>query len=244
MRLLLFIGLLSYIMVMGTDKTIHATKISKGASPDLHYILREPIDTIPKAPVLILLHGYGSNESDLFPFANQIPDHWLVASVRAPFRLSGNQFKWYDAKLVNGKITLDFVDEESSRKQLLKFIDQLTKSYRTDKNKVVVAGFSQGANMALALALTEPEKILAVGCFSGRFIDEIKPLIKNKEALGSKQIFIAHGTEDRMLPLRYAEENQKTLEGLGMNVKLSTDKVGHTISAKQFDEFIAWMATL
>lgn len=116
--------------------------------------------------------------------------------------------------------------------------------YKGDKNKIVTTGFSQEANMALGLALTKPEKILAAGCFSGRFMEEIKPLISNKTALQSKQVFISHGTEDQMLPLQYAEENKMILEDFGIKVKFSTDKVSHSISAKQLNDFVIWMQDL
>lgn len=211
---------------------------------DLEYLVRKQKDTTNKAPILLLLHGYGSNENDLFSFANQIQEDWLVVSVRAPFALSSSQFRWYDVKMVNNKITMNFENEEKSRQLLLKFIDQIIRKYNGDKDKVVTAGFSQGANMSVGLLLTAPEKILAAGCFSGRFMEEIKPLIQNKKALKSRQVFLGHGTEDNMLPLRYLEENQAILKGLGIETKLSTDKIGHSISGKQWTEFVEWMKDL
>ncbi|MFK7980346.1 MAG: alpha/beta hydrolase [Saprospiraceae bacterium] len=211
---------------------------------DLEYLVRQSKSTNDLAPVLILLHGYGSNEKDLFSFAEKIPENWLVVSVRAPLEIGNDRYKWYDVKLVNQKITMNFQDEERSRTKLLNFIDQVVLKYKGDKNKIVTAGCSQGANIALGLALTEPEKILAAGCFSGRFMEEIKPLISNKKALKSKQVFISHGTQDKMLPLQYAAENKMILESFGINVKLSTDEVAHSISPKQLNNFVTWMQDL
>ncbi|MFK7808372.1 MAG: alpha/beta hydrolase [Saprospiraceae bacterium] len=211
---------------------------------ELEYLVRQQQDTTKEAPLLILLHGYGSNEGDLFSLADKIPDSWLVVSARAPIVIDDNRFKWYDVKMVNNKITMNFDNEETSRKSILVLTDKITTKYKVDKKRIVIAGFSQGANMALGLALTEPGKIQAAACFSGRFMEEIKPLIKNKKALKAKQVFIAHGSQDKMLPLRYAEENQTILEGFGINVKRSTDEIGHSISAKQVNDFVAWMQDL
>lgn len=233
----------SFFFACVTDSNKSTHSIDKELM-DLEYLVRQQQDTTKQAPVLILLHGYGSNEKDLFSFAEKIPDNWLVVSVRAPIILGNNKFKWYDVKLVDEKITMNFEDEEKSRKSLLRLIDQIISKYNVDKNKIVTAGFSQGANMALGLALTAPKKVLAAGCFSGRFMEEIKPLIKNKEALKSKQVFISHGTEDQMLPIKYAEENQQILKNWGINITLSTDKVAHSISEKQLNDFVKWISGL
>lgn len=237
------IMMVSFFITCVTDSNKSAHPIDKELM-DLEYLVRQQQDTTKQAPVLILLHGYGSNEKDLFSFAEKIPDNWLVVSVRAPIILGNNKFKWYHVGLVNEKITMNFEDEEKSRKSLLRLIDQIISKYNVDKNKVVTAGFSQGANMALGLALTAPRKILAAGCFSGRFMEEIKPLISNEEALKSKQVFISHGTEDQMLPIKYAEENQQILKNWGINITLSTDKVAHSISEKQLNDFVRWISVL
>lgn len=233
----------SFFFACVTDSNKSTHSIDKELM-DLEYLVRQQQDTTKQAPVLILLHGYGSNEKDLFSFAEKIPDNWLVVSVRAPIILGNNKFKWYDVKLVDEKITMNFEDEEKSRKSLLRLIDQIISKYNVDKNKIVTAGFSQGANMALGLALTAPKKILAAGCFSGRFMQEIKPLIRDEEALKSKQVFISHGTEDQMLPIKYAEENQQILKNWGINIILSTDKVAHSISEKQLNDFVKWISGL
>ncbi len=243
MKYLLFAWIIPMTIACGHPHKAVENSIDKG-SIDLEHLVRQAKDTTKQAPVLILLHGYGGNEKDLFTLADQIPDNWFVVSIRAPFKVANNRYKWFNANLVNEKIVMNFEEEEKSRKQLLKFIDQFIGKYNVDKGKVVTAGFSQGANMALALGLTEPLKIKATGCFSGRFMEEIVPLINNKEALKSKEIFISHGTEDQMLPFKYAEQNQKMLENWGANVSFSKDKIAHTISNKQLDDFIEWLGNL
>ena len=53
----------------------------------LHHIIREAKTSNEKAPLLILLHGYGSNEEDLFSFASELPEEFFIVSVRAPYDL-------------------------------------------------------------------------------------------------------------------------------------------------------------
>lgn len=207
----------------------------------LEYIVREPIHATNTAPVLILLHGYGSNEKDLFSLALQIPENWLVISARAPISQGNNRYKWYD---VDEQNYLILEEEEISRNKLLQLIQVIKNKYKVDENKIVSAGFSQGATMALGLALTAPKKILAAGCFGGYFLTDIRPHITNTTALDSKQIFIAHGTKDHIIPFSDADENQKILEGWDMKITRSTDDVGHSISQKHLAEFATWLHAL
>ena len=61
----------------------------------LHYIIKEPQNITPETPLLVLLHGYGSNEEDLFSFVTDLPEEWLVASFRAPLSTPYGGFCWY-----------------------------------------------------------------------------------------------------------------------------------------------------
>lgn len=207
----------------------------------LHYIIRESKNKDANSSLLILLHGHASNENDLFSFHSQIPDNWIVVSVRAPYELNEGSYRWYDVKIVNQKITINTEEEEKSRKGLLHLIEDLTKKYRVNANKIIVAGFSQGANMASAIGLTAPDKISGFGIFSGRFVNELKPFISTSKSLKSLKCFIAHGSKDYMLPITYAKENEQELQGLGISVTFSEDAIAHSISSKQFDEFLKWL---
>lgn len=211
------------------------------ADTSLHYIIRESKNESSNSPLLILLHGHGSNENDLFSFNTQIPGNWIVISVRAPYKLGEGSYRWYDVKMVNEKITINTEEEEKSRKKLLSLIENITKKYKVNTRKIIVAGFSQGANMASAISLTSPDKIGGFGVFSGRFINELKPLISASKSLKSLKCFLAHGNKDYMLPITYARENEQELQSLGISVTFSEDAVAHTISTKQFDEFLKWL---
>ena len=61
----------------------------------LHHLVREPKIKLDKNPLLLLLHGYGSNEDDLFSFANELPDTYYIISARAPFTLQYGSYAWY-----------------------------------------------------------------------------------------------------------------------------------------------------
>ncbi len=61
----------------------------------LHHLVREPKIKKDKNPLLLLLHGYGSNEEDLFSFASELPEDYYVVSARAPYDMMYGSYAWY-----------------------------------------------------------------------------------------------------------------------------------------------------
>jgi predicted esterase len=104
-----------------------------------------------------------------------------------------------------------------------------------------VAGFSQGAALSLNLFLTSPEKYKAAGAFGGRVMDEIKPQIVGADALLAKPVFLGFGNQDPFISPVQATQTQDFLQGLGMDVRTSSDDVGHSISGKQWGDFVGFL---
>ena len=73
----------------------------------LKYIIRKPTKESENPPLLILLHGYGSNERDLFSFAEELPEELLIVSAQAPYEMGHGGYAWYAINFdnVNGKFS-------------------------------------------------------------------------------------------------------------------------------------------
>jgi phospholipase/carboxylesterase len=207
----------------------------------LVYKIKEPKSTSVISPLLVLLHGHNSNENDLFSLSDRIPDNWTVVSVRGTYKLAENGYRWYDVKTLNGKITINIDEEERSRKKLIQLITDIKNKYKVDDQKIIIAGFSQGANMAQSLGLSEPNLVAGFGVFSGRFVEEFIPYISNSTTLKSSKAFISYGSGDNMLPKTYSEENISKLKELGIQITYCEDTNGHSISTKQWNEFTKWL---
>lgn len=207
----------------------------------LVYRIKEPKTNAKFSSMLVLLHGHGSNENDILGLAEKVPDHWAVVSVRGPYQLGSNSFRWYDVGMVNGKIEINIDQEELSRKKLIDLINQIADKHHIDKSKIVVAGFSQGANMAQSLGLGEPTIAAGFGVFSGRYVAEFTPYINKSKQLQNVRVFLSHGSGDSMLPKTYADENLNKLKDLGIQITYCEDTNGHSISTKQWSEFSKWL---
>ena len=112
----------------------------------LHHLVREPKIKLDKNPLLLLLHGYGSNEEDLFSFAKELPEEYYVISARAPYDMMYGSYAWYAINFdADENKFSDIGQAQQSRDIIANFIDELVATYSIDANNVSLIGFSQGA---------------------------------------------------------------------------------------------------
>lgn len=205
----------------------------------LHYIVREPKIKQENPPLLILLHGYGSNEEDLFSFASELPEDLLIISARAPYDMNFGGYAWYT-------ITLDandekFSDLEEARKSLTKiasFIDEIKGIYKSETTFLL--GFSQGAILSYALSLNYPNKVNHVIALSGYINDDLVPN-NISELKIQTDYYISHGSVDQVLPVEWARKAPKLLKKNNLKNTYSEYPVGHGVAPQNFFSFKKWI---
>ena len=207
----------------------------------LQYLVREPIIKSEHPPVIILLHGVGSNEADLFSFANQFPEKYLVISARAPISLGGNSFAWYQVDFSTGKPVFNFQQEEESRTILIKFISQIKAKYSVNSDEIYLCGFSQGAIMSYSIGLTRPDLVTGIAVMSGRLLEEIKPLIATNSKLQQLKVFISHGTSDSTLQIQCAKDANTFLKTLNVKPVFKEYQAGHEINNLMLSDLTNWL---
>lgn len=210
----------------------------------LHYLLREPKTIQEQNPALILLHGYGSNEEDLFSFASELPEEYYIFSVRAPYDLQPYGHAWY-AIYFDGDENKFSDDEQAkqSRDSIAQFIDEIEARYPIDKSKVTLIGFSQGSILSYAVALSYPEKVSRVVALSGYLNQAIIAedfATKNNKHL---QFFISHGSVDQVIPVDWARKAKPFIENLNLPVTYKEYPVGHGVAPQNFFDFKNWLET-
>jgi phospholipase/carboxylesterase len=209
---------------------------------NLHYVVQEPKIKHDKNPLLLLLHGYGSNEEDLFSFATELPQDHYVISVRAPHNLQPYGHAWYAIHFDADENKFSDNEQAKESVQLLaNFLDQIIKQYPVDSKKVTLIGFSQGAILSYAIALTYPEKISKVVALSGYFNQEIASEVMDTKALSHLKFFISHGTVDQVIPVEWARKAQPFLENLGLKVVYHEYPIGHGVAPQNFYDFKNWL---
>ncbi|HNP74677.1 MAG TPA: alpha/beta hydrolase [Kouleothrix sp.] len=194
-------------------------------------------------PLLILLHGYGSNEADLFGLAPYLDPRFLVLSVRAPYTLMHGSYAWFELGWTASGISIDARQAEASRKLAGEFIHAATAAYEADPRRVYVCGFSQGAMLASSIALTQPELVAGAVLMSGRVPDELKPLIAPAARLAGKPFLVVHGIRDTVLPIQNGRASRAILEKLPVELTYHEYPMAHEVSTDSLADVTSWLST-
>ena len=138
--------------------------------------LQRPSTLSDSAPLLIMCHGYGSDENDLFSFASELPDDLFIISLKAPYQLQPFGNAWYAINFdADENKFSDIGQAKSSVQKISDFIDDLKKMYAP--KKTFLLGFSQGAILSYALSLNFPNKVQHVVALSGYFLLQRKTAV-------------------------------------------------------------------
>lgn len=206
----------------------------------LEYIVRQPKNKIENPPLLVLLHGYGSNKEDLFSFAEELPDELVIISAQAPLSMGFGGYAWYSINFddINGK----FSDLKEAKESIIKisiFIDEIKKKYNTNPDKTFLLGFSQGAILSYSLSFFYPNKVQYVIALSGYINKELLPETISKDI--TTDYYCSHGSVDQVLPIEWARNSKPFLDNLGLKNMYSEYNVGHGVAPQNFYSFKNWI---
>lgn len=208
----------------------------------LPFKIKEPKVILDKNPALILLHGYGSNEDDLFSFAAELPEHYYIVSVRAPYDLSYGSYAWYAINFDADENKFSDLDQaKQSRDLIVSFIDDLANKLPIDADKISLIGFSQGAILSYAIALSYPQKINRIVAMSGYFNTEIATTIFDKNNFSGLKVFASHGNVDQVVPVEWARKAKPVLDSLQIKNVYKEYPVGHGVAPQNFFDFKNWL---
>ena len=113
---------------------------------------------------------------------------------------------------------------------LIRLIDEYSASVKLDVLQFDLMGFSQGAAMTNVMGMLYPHRVRKMGVLAGFMPSGLDEKIKHK-ALAGKNVFVAHGTQDQMIPIDRARASIELLEQAGARVTYCEDEVGHKLSA-------------
>jgi phospholipase/carboxylesterase len=210
----------------------------------LHHLAQQPRRRSEGAPpLLILLHGYGSNEQDLFGLAPYVDPRFLVISARAPHILMPGGYAWFELEWTNRGVVIDFAQAEQSRELAAQFVGQVAGAYGADMRQIYLCGFSQGAIVSACIALTEPELVEGVVLMSGRVPSEVRPLIAAPQRLERKPFLVTHGLYDQVLPIDNGRASRALLETLPVALTYREYPMAHEVSAESLADVTGWLTT-
>ena len=208
----------------------------------LEYQIREPKIIVDKNPLLLLLHGYGSNDSDLFSFASELPEEYYVISARAPYDLQYGSYAWYAINFDADQNKFSDHDQAIlSRDLVVKFIEELKVKFPIDSSNITLIGFSQGSILSYSIALSYPNIVQRVGALSGYLNLDINSENYQNNDFSNLKIFASHGTVDQVIPVEWARKTDPILKSLGINSTYKEYPIGHGVSPQNFFDLKYWL---
>ena len=205
------------------------------------FYIKRPSTLKENAPLMIMLHGYGSDENDLFSFVSELPEELFVISVRAPIAMQPFGHAWYAIHFEAPQGKWSDTDQAiESRDLIANFIDEICNTYPVDSSNVTLLGFSQGTILSYAVSLTYPNKVKNIIALSG-YIDKNLILQKDISEYSHLDFYCSHGSQDQVLPVEWARQSAPFLKSLNIKHQYSEYPVGHGVAPQNFYEFREWL---
>jgi phospholipase/carboxylesterase len=193
------------------------------------------------APLVVLLHGRGSDRFDLLGLAPHLAPRAVVVSPEAPHPGMpwgyGPGWAWYRFLGRNRPEPESF---EASQRALAAFLEELPAQLPVRTGPLVLGGFSQGGVMSMAYALRDPGGAPLVMNFSG-FLADHPSVSPTPETVRGTRFFWGHGTHDPSIPFELAVEGRAALAAAGADLEARDYPIGHGISPDEAADAREWL---
>lgn len=191
--------------------------------------------------LLVLHHGRGTDERDLLGLSDHLdPERrLLVVTPRAPLVLPGSPgYHWYLVPRVGYPDKQTF---EEARTALAQLHDQLWEETGLGPERTVLGGFSMGAVMSYATALSaERPAVTGILAFSG-FVPTVEGWEPSLADRAGTRAFVSHGRRDPVISFEFAERARELLEAGGLEVTYRASELGHQIDPTHLRDAAAWL---
>jgi phospholipase/carboxylesterase len=188
--------------------------------------------------LLLLIHGKGADEEDLAPLISHLDPEgrFLTVLPRAPLPLMGG-WQWYDTEGIprGGPQLVDSVDA------LDDLLDASCAEYGFDRAQAIVAGFSQGCAVTLALGLRRSDRPRPAGLLGmSGFLPEREGL--EYDFSGAPPVLIQHGTADPLISVDFGRRASARLGAEGVPVVYREYAMAHQVTLESTQDAMAWLA--
>jgi len=212
-----------------------------GGAPSFAYLQAEPRRTAGSPPLLLLLHGIGADENDLFPIATMLDPRFHVVSLRAP-QTYVMGYSWFSIDFLPSGEVRPHVDEAlEALAALTEWLAEAPERFGTDPARTYVLGFSQGAMMSLGVLGTRPELLAGLVALSGRDPQALFPMRAPVAEIARVPLFVGHGLYDDVLPVEHGRRTRAAMEGVIRDLTYHEYPVAHGVSDAEVRDVAAWL---
>ncbi len=182
-----------------------------------------------ESELFVLLHGWTGDEDAMWIFTSQLPEHAYWVAPRGFYRATLGGYSWLSEEITNWP---KFSDFQPAMERLFDLLDQLP-NHQLKPTCTHIIGFSLGAALGMSLFMRYPERLATFAGLSGFLPLGIQEFAQ-PGMLAGKEVFLAHGNQDAIVPVEKARQAAELFRLAGANVILCEDDVGHKLSASCF----------
>jgi phospholipase/carboxylesterase len=192
---------------------------------------------------VIWMHGLGADGNDFAPIVPLLKfgkaEHVKYIFPHAPIRpvtLNGGMpmRAWFDLDVLSKRITLDVNGIFDSVESINKLIDAEINAGITS-DKIILAGFSQGASIATVTALHYPKQLAGVMCLSGLIVDD-PAMVPDPEVQQKAPFFMAHGSGDQVIPIQMGLNSREVVRRWGFEVDWHQYDMAHSVCPEEIQD--------
>ena len=187
-------------------------------------------------PTAVMLHGRFGNEDVMWVFRKTVPRPWLVVAPRAPLP-DHDYFSWLLQPPGDWPDLDAFAPAVES---LTRFLRVLPSLYNSDPERIYLMGFSQGAAVSFATALTNPTLVRGVAGLVGFAPDAPAERVEGK--LDGMPVFMASGTQDKTVPYERSQHAADLLRQAGADLEYHEYRTGHKLTSTGISDLREWFS--
>jgi len=186
-------------------------------------------------PLLLILHGYGSHEGDLFSLAPHLPLEPVIAALRAPIPV-GDGWSWFP--ITDPNVSPDIVESavDDAATAVLAWLDTVAEPPAS----VGLLGFSQGGAMALQLLRRAPDRFSFAVQLSG-FVSTAESTGDERLAERRPPVFWGRGTDDPVIPRAAVDRTQAWLPAHSTLTERIYEGMGHSVSQAELADIVSFL---
>lgn len=200
----------------------------------------EPLDGADAELTAIVIHGLGSNEDDLLGFAGPLNLPIRLVAARAPISMPvgwGAGYAWYEFGPGGRPVLEGF---EHGLAGLTRLVADVRTRHDVPASKLFIIGFSQGAVMTMATALSVPEQIGGIVAMSGYF-PEPEGWRRPAADVTDLPVLITHGVDDGVVPVQGSRVAAERFKSMGARVQYNEYPMAHEVSPECLLTIREWL---
>jgi phospholipase/carboxylesterase len=214
--------------ILGRMELLHTAYVPPGEGP---------------FPTILALHGWGASAQDLLGLAPYLHGgEALVICPQGPVAFEIQQgyygYGWFPIRPGRPPEPAEFAQGAAL---LRDFLADMLRRYPVNPRKLVVLGFSQGGVMAYDLVLRDPERFAGLVALSSWLPQELVASLRRRPELAQLPVFVAHGSEDPMLPVAMGQASRDSLIALGVPATYREYPMGHEVRPELLRDVVEWL---